>query len=441
MESSEALVPPRTSRERSRVRVPVGALRERASTTPGRLVLLASLVLVGAVLFGVIAVVADQARSRATRAARVQAEPLLVKAATLYTALSDANATATTTFLRGGLEPPARRARYVADLKLSSEALAGLSQQGTDSAQARTAARQITEQTPVYAGLVEAARANNRQGFPVGAAYLRQASGLLTGTILPEANRLYATEARSLSGHYGVGVSPDPLIALAGAALVVLIVLALAQYQVSRISRRWINVPMAVATLLLAGIAIWGLIGLIGDKNSLSTARRNSDAVELLSASRVLVSRAQGDQSLTLANRGSDATDPIDFQHVMAAVSPHGGLLSFLGTAGVSAATSRRLASEFAAYRTESGEVADLIGQGEIPQAIARASSPAAGAAADRLNSDLAGETDAAQSRFVAAAASASSALSGLAIAIPVLAAVVAALALFGIRQRLEEYR
>jgi hypothetical protein len=421
--------------------VPVDALRERASTTPGRLVILASLLLAGAVLFGVIALVADQARSRATRAARVQAEPLLADAVTLYTALADANATATTTFLSGGLEPPARRARYVEDLRLASDALAGLSQRGADSAQVRSATRQITEQIPAYSQLIASARANARQGFPVGAAYLRRASTLLSGTILPDANRLYATEARSLSDHYAVGTSRVPVIVLSVAAVVALVLLIVAQIQLSRITHRVINVPLAAATVLLAVTAIWTLVGLISEESSLATARRNSDAVELLSASQVLVSRAQGDQSLTLANRGSDEIDPKDFQQVMAATSPNGGLLSLVSASGVPPAAVQRLENEFGAYRAQSGQVTGLIDRGQIPQAVAQASSAPAIAAADRLAGDLAGQAGAAQARFAASATSASSDLSGLAFAIPLFTVLAAVLALIGIRQRLEEYR
>src|SRR5690606_39915618 len=46
-------------------------------------------------------------------------------------------------------------------------------------------------QVPVYTGLVEAARANNLQGLPIGAAYLREASHLMRTEILPAAERLY----------------------------------------------------------------------------------------------------------------------------------------------------------------------------------------------------------------------------------------------------------
>ena len=146
-------------------------LRERVTTTPGRLVLVSISVLVGAVCFGVIATVAERSRAQAAQAARTETEPLLVQAVTLYTALSDANATANTTFLNGGLEPAARRAHFLQDLRLASDSLASLTREVGGSADARVAVGTITEQLPIFSGLVEAARANNRQGLPVGAAY------------------------------------------------------------------------------------------------------------------------------------------------------------------------------------------------------------------------------------------------------------------------------
>lgn len=96
--------------------------REHLATTPGRLVLLVVLVVTGAVCFGVIASAAERSRERAVEAVRSQTEPLLVQAVNLYTGLADANATATTTFLRGGLEPPTRRAHYLEDLRFASGA-------------------------------------------------------------------------------------------------------------------------------------------------------------------------------------------------------------------------------------------------------------------------------------------------------------------------------
>ena len=65
-----------------------------------------ALVVAGVLCFGVVATLAVHSRSKAANAARTQTEPLLVQAVTLYDSLSDANATATTTFLTGGLRRP-----------------------------------------------------------------------------------------------------------------------------------------------------------------------------------------------------------------------------------------------------------------------------------------------------------------------------------------------
>lgn len=407
----------------ARVAPVVKRLREQVTTTPGKLLLVSTLVIAGALCFGIVATVAEQSRAQAAQAARAQTEPLLVQAATLYTRLSDANATVTTTFLKGGLEPPGQRAHYLQDLRQASGALATLTRETAASSGARAAVETITEQLPNYSGLVEAARANNRQGFPVGAAYLRAASNLLTGTILPKADRLYATEAKRLSSDYRSGTASASLVVLVVSVMAALGLLVLSQVYLARTSRRILNVPMVIATGLLTAVSIWSIVGLIGEQNALGRAQRDgSDSVEVLSATRVLVSRAQSDQSLILVSRGSDEIDPIDLRHVEGILAPPSGLIGeadALGRrAGASAAASR-LSDEFELFK----------------------SSPSSASGAARLTSDLQSRLQTAQSRFTNAATDATSSLAGLWLAIPLLTAVAAALALVGLRQRLGEYR
>jgi hypothetical protein len=375
------------------------------------------------VCFGAIASVAVRSRARAARAVRVQTEPLLVQAVNLYTALSDANATATTTFLQGGLEPPDRRAHYLQDLRFASTSLATLTRDIGGSGATRAAVTTIGQQLPVYSGLVEAARANNRQGFPVGAAYLRQASALLDGTILPAARHLYAREAGALSDDYATGAATVMLVVLAGTAVIALTLLAWSQRYLMRISRRIFNVPMLLATGVLAAVAAWALVGAVDEQNALAAAHRDSDAVEVLSASRILLSRAESDESLTLVGRGSDQADPIDFIHVKRLLAPPSGLTTeaqALATrARVRTAGGERLASEYAAF----------------------AASPTSPSARESLNSDLEGQISAAQVHFATDAGDSTSSLAGLAVAIPVLTMAAAALVLLGLGQRLGEYR
>ena len=259
------------------------------------------------------------------------------EAVNLYGSLSDANATATTTFLVGGLEPPARRARYLRDVGIASNSLAELTRQVGGSGAARDAVATITGKLPIYTGLVEAARANNRQKLPIGAAYMRQASELMTSTILPAAGRLYTIEAQRLRDDYSTGTSTAWLIAFAAAFVVMLGLLIWAQLYLARISHRIVNVPMVVATVLVVAVGIWGILGLISSQNALSRAQRNgSDPVEVLSAARILVSRAQSDESLTLIARGGDTTDPADFTAVIGALGSPNGNSGLVGRSGCS---------------------------------------------------------------------------------------------------------
>ena len=259
---------PATAR-RSRAASRLQSIRDQVTTTPGRLAMIALLVIAAAVCFGAIATAAERSRAHAAQAVRSETEPLLVQAATMYTALSDANATVTATFLKGGLEPPALRARYLEDLRVASRSLATLTREVGGSSDARAAVGTIGEQLPAYSGLVETARANNRQGLPVGAAYLRAASKLLTGTILPQADRLYSIEAERLTDDYATGTSGAALAVLIVAVVVALLLLIIAQLYVARRSRRNLNVGMLVATVVLLGVSIWAVIGFVGEQNAL----------------------------------------------------------------------------------------------------------------------------------------------------------------------------
>ena len=420
--------------------------RERLTTTPGRLELISVAVVVVAVSFGLIAGAAERSRDQAAGAARTATEPLLVQAASLYASLSDADATATTTFLTGGLEPPARRTRYLDDLRLASSSLSTLTRELGASASAQTAVTTIADQLPVYSGLVESARANNRQGFPVGAAYLRQASALLSTSILPAADELYRAEALRLGTDYSTGTAASALITFLAVVLVAVVLLLLTQRYLARVTHRVFNIPMLAATVALLVASAWGFVGMIGEQDALASAqRRGSDPVEVLSAAKILLSRAQSDESLTLVNRGSDETSPADFDAVMRALAPGGLLLARVLSAsgGAGNGAGRELSSSLASYRAQHARLDRLEGAGNIPAAIKLAvgSATSGSSPADRLGNTLALQIRAAQRRFARSAADATSALGGVSLAGVVLGVLAAALTLLGLRQRINEYR
>jgi hypothetical protein len=421
-----AAAPASARRRRSRAGTALGWVRDRLTTTPGRLVLTLILVVVGAAFFGILATGAEQSRERAVRAARTNTEPLLVHAVNLYTSLSDANVTVATGLLAGGLEPARKRTRYLHDLVVASQSLTALTSEAGTSAGAPVALATVADELPVYAGLVETARANNRQGFPIGAAYLRQAAATMSGTILPAADQLYRTEAERLNDDYRTGTATASLIALIAAIVAALGLLLLAQAYLARVSRRILNLPMVLATAALVAVSAWAVIGLVSEQSSLATAqRRGSDPVELLSAAGVLLSRAQGDLSLALVSRGTDVTDPQDFAAVM----------QTLQTSGLAG----RLGPGFVTYRATAKRIENLENGGALQTAIQ--ADPRASAISDQLSSGLDTRIAAAQRRFTRSAASASSALSGLELAIPLIAWLATGVALVGLRQRINEYR
>jgi hypothetical protein len=446
MEGSQHLAELPLGRPRSHVAAALDWLRARATTTPGKLSMVLAGLIAAIVLFGIVATAAERSRAQAAQAARAQTERLLVQAANLYTKLSDANATVATALLSGGSEPPAKRALYLQDLRAASNALSTLTREAGGSARSRAGLGVVSAELPIYSGLVESARANNEQGFPIGAAYLRRASALLTGTVLPAADGIYAAEARRLGDDYGSGTTSTTLVAFIVASAIVLSLLALAQWYVARTSHRILNVLMLAATAVLLVVSIWGVVGLLTEQSSLSSARRNgSDPLEVLTATRILLSRAQGDQSLALVDRGTDEADPRDFGAVMRVLEPSRGTRGLIGEVAALAGQNgtsgpaSQLEAGFASYRAETAQIAALENGGQIEPAIQRA--PAASTTFDHLNVSLADQVAAAQRRFTRSASSATSAVSALSLAIPLLTVVVAALVFLALRERINEYR
>jgi hypothetical protein len=235
------------------------------------------------------------------------------------------------------------------------------------------------------------------------------------------------------------------LVAFVVAALLALVLLVLAQRHLLRISRRVLNVPMVAGTVMLVILLLWSVIGLLSEQSALARAQRNgSDPVEVLSAMRFLASRAESDESLTLVARGGDAQPPADFAAVTAALS--GGLLAesrSLAERTATLASADELQRALAAYQAQHARIDALVRAGGILPAIkiAVGSARRASAPSDRLTADLDRGIAGAQARFASASGDATSSLSGLQVAIPVLSIVIAALALLGLRQRIREYR
>ena len=76
-----------------------------------------------------------------------------------------------------------------------------------------------------YIALVEQARANNRQGFPVGAAYQREASALVRDEVLPQIDQLTVDTATRTSDSVSDGVASQVALWLTAIAVLAAIVI------------------------------------------------------------------------------------------------------------------------------------------------------------------------------------------------------------------------
>ena len=417
-------------------------LRRVASTTPRQLRLAMAAVVLAALVAGLALVAVTAVRRDATNSVATRDEPLMLAADQLYASLSDADATAATTFLRGGAEPADLRARYLTDVRRASAQLSALTRrvEGTTDVAAVDA---IAAGLPVYTGLIESARANNRQGFPVGAAYLRAASIQMRERILPAAQRLYAAQAERLSDNQQKGTSTTGLVAALVACGVALAVFLGAQVFLTWRTHRIFNVGLVAATLVLAGLVVWAAIAMTSARSSLDRAQRNgSDAVQVLSAARILWLRAQADESLGLVARGGGDQYVKDVDVVNRLLVPPRGLLgeaSSLAARTGSTPAIDELTKTWRAIHAQHANVARLEQTGDFKAAI-RANTREA-ALGDRLNGGFGTQIAAAQKRFATAASDARSSLRGLTVGIPLLIVACIALALLGLQTRLNEYR
>lgn len=253
--------------------------------------------LVGAVGFALALNQASGLDRAATRSERV----LTVMA--VRTALLEADGAATNAFLVGGLEPQARRMVYDAAIEAAANGLADLAQGADEDADLIA---QLNADLATYTGLIEAARVNNRQGFPVGAAYLDQGSTLVREQMLSDLDTVLTMAADDAADDFGAGNLAVLVIVLLVAALVLLVV---CQVRLASMTRRRLNPGLALATVLLLVAFVAG--GLGATSSASGTAEVRTDAYRptlAVAQASVLAAEARTLESFTLIKRGSGAT-------------------------------------------------------------------------------------------------------------------------------------
>jgi hypothetical protein len=442
------LAPPGEALGRVRPYLRVDRLIAGWETTPGKL-RLARIVLVLAVLLsGSIGVYAANARVDTIRGIAEHLEPLNTNVTTLYQSLADADATVAAGFLSGGVEPREVRTRYDHDVAAATASLAQASTQADGELVTTNRIADITSQLPIYTGLVERARANNRQGLAVGVAYLRRASELMQNSILPAAAELQRQQAARLDDAYQRAEAVQ-VVALAadGVSLAGLI---WAQVFLFQRTHRVVNVGLVAASgAVIAGL-LWWTAAEAASADPLTSSHRHSQAVsDALGPAQIAALQARAVESLGLVARTVVATEP-DFDARMQRLARNNGAGGALGAARrfVTDQEGRALVEaavrEALGYTSAHKQVRELDDRGEYTKAVeAAVNTHKAGAATafDRLSLAMKTAVDHERKAFGSDIDRAQSRLTGLPTGTGALALVAAVGVVLGIRHRLEEYR
>jgi hypothetical protein len=432
----------------TRPSVRLRAITEVARTTPGRYGVIVAVLLVLCTAFGVAAAVRLHARSAALDDLVTSSEPLAIAAQDIYRALSDADATAASAFLEGGVEPPEVRRRYENDIAQAGSALAAAASAATTSAEAGRSVTRLSTYLPVYAGLVEQARANNRRGWPLGAAYLREASGLMQSTLLPAARELYEGETGRLAGTER-RATPLPLVEVLLGVLAIGALVA-AQVYLRRRTNRVLNIGLLAATAASALVLLWVVVVAVGVALNVGQARdRGSTQVQQLATARIAALEARGDETLTLVARGAGADYEKQYAEIIARLGGPDGRSGMLGGArdSIEDPAVRALVQDAIdrqqVWRAAHAEIRRLDDSGAYNGAVAAAIGPQANGAAAAftgLDDSLGKAIGLSKQRFDAEVASARSMLSSSVAGVVLLTALAAAGAVWGMWQRLKEY-
>ncbi len=250
------------------------------------------------VAFGVLAALFQLLAFQATGRAADNTEQL-VRVQQIQSSLFRADALATNAFLIGGLEPVDQRAEYDA-------ALDQVLRQVADAAEAQPADREalaaLNAEVSAYVTTNAQARDNNRQGFPVGAEYLKQAStGLRSDAVLILQSLVTANTERADAELDGQNTLP---LFLTGAVAVGL--LWWVNRELARRFRRRFNQGLVAAVLMVVVVTLLGSFfsaqrsGDNGDLRSGDFARALDEA-----SARTAANDAKANESLRLIARGS----------------------------------------------------------------------------------------------------------------------------------------
>ncbi|MFG1604424.1 hypothetical protein [Actinoplanes sp. NPDC049265] len=414
-------------------------------TSPGRLQLMLTTLLALGLLTGLLAGLTANSAGSGTDDLGGRAQPLLTEAETIYSALADADTTAAQAFLGGGLEPAALTQRYEGDLTQVTTALTSAARRTPEGGESAEAVRELSTGVTRYAALVAAARANNRQGLPVGSAYLSDASALNREILQPQADRLLRIAQQEVDDGYSSARGTVWVVLYVLLLFVLLGALVHAQVRLSHSTKRTFNIPLVAATGLLVVLGLISSGVLIAQRSHLQTAEASgSTPVTLLSKARISVLRERGDEALALAARGNGEAYEKDFGTVSQRLTGPYGLLAVAADSYQDTQAEQHIRNAMDAhvkYLDLHREVRVKDDGGDYDGAVKLAVGDRATTTFLGITDGIGAALDDRMALFTREIGAAGRGLGALTVLGPLLALMICALCWLGIRARLEEYR
>ena len=298
------------------IRTQARARRLSVTSTPARLSLLRLALIVAAILFALAGSFGVNQRANAIDDVHTAAGQLLALQ-DIQVRVVQADAIASSQYLRSGQEDPAQRTAYLDEIAKAGDGLVAVSSAATaaDIEELSEASRLLG----AYVGLVEQARANNRQGFPVGATYQRQANGVVSNAdpdspdIVSSLRTVEASQRDQINNSLETAHLAGLWLVITG--LLLLALLAAAGFWLSRRFRRLINIPIAAAGVVVLLVLVFGGSTQAKSISDVDDAVGNQlSAADSAAQARSAGFEAQSQEALTLINRGNGAANEANWQ-------------------------------------------------------------------------------------------------------------------------------
>ncbi|MDQ3404588.1 MAG: hypothetical protein M3548_14555 [Actinomycetota bacterium] len=399
--------------------------------TEGKLVLLLVILVVAV---GGVGAAAAGAAGRASLADEVTTERAKVvrTAQEVHRALSDADATSFNAVLVDAVEGPKLRDRFRQDLATATDWLSATGADGDWVAL-------VSNQLPVYAGLVETGWVYTRQGQPLGAAYLREASHVLRSEVLIAVERAYTDEVDGLiATQDDAGSVPWVPVLL---TVLVLAGLVGAQIFVARLTHRRFNPGLVAATLLttigLVWLAITSVVAVSATDRAVDDGMRHA---EKLAHTRDFGLRADAHEAMALIFRDDADRHRVEVSRALDEVDSL--LYRMLHRDDLDLGQTRTLLADASAVAGQwrTAPLGDRTGITSVPTYV-DAVRLVINDAGHYFDTVLSKATQQAMDRFDVAAAEARDAWAGLAVVLAALTLLAMVASVAGLAPRLVEYR